>query len=314
MSSLLTNTSALTALQNLAATQRNLQTTQNQISTGLKISSASDNAAVWSTAQTMSSDNGALGSVASSLAYSGSMLDTFTSALQQAITVTNNIKNDLVSAQQPGADLTKIQTDITAQQSALKSISGSANFNGQNWLSNDVTAATGDSGSQSLVASYNNKSGVGFLTVSTAQTQLIDTATADNTLATKTGILDKKGAASTSTSILTLDVTTAVAPTSPPTVGANTIANMLTDVNSALASLDTAASTIGSARSNVTTQSSFISSLQNSLTAGVGSLVDADMNAASTRLQALQTQQSLGVQSLSIANQNTSMIMKLFGG
>ena len=311
MSSLLTNTSALTALQSLAATQRNLQTTQNQISTGLKISSAADNAAVWSTAQTMSSDNGALGSVSSSLAYSGSMLDTFTSALQQAITVTNNIKNDLVSAQQPGADLTKIQTDIAAQQSALKSISGSANFNGQNWLSNDVTSA-GDSGSQSLVASYNNKSGVGFLTVSTAATQLIDTATADSTLATKTGILDKAGTASTATSLLTLDVTTA------GTLGSgshtNSLANMLTDVNTALASLDTAASTIGSARSNVTTQSTFISSLQNSLTAGVGSLVDADMNAASTRLQALQTQQSLGVQSLSIANQNTSMIMKLFGG
>ena len=305
MSSLLTNTSALTALQNLAATQRNLQTTQNQISTGLKISSAADNAAVWSTAQTMSSDNGALGSVSSSLAYSGSMLDTFTSALQQAITVTNNIKNDLVSAQQPGADLSKIQTDIAAQQSALKSISGSATFNGQNWLSNDITAATGDSGSQSLVASYNNKSGVGFLTVSTSATQLIDTSSGTGT-ATDTGILSKKGATATGVSVLTMDVTSLTT--------TNSLANMLKDVNTALGSLDTAASTIGSARSNVTTQSSFISSLQNSLTAGVGSLVDADMNAASTRLQALQTQQSLGVQSLSIANQNTSMIMKLFGG
>ena len=304
MSSLLTNTSALTALQNLAATQRNLQTTQNQISTGLKISSAADNAAVWSTAQTMSSDNGALGSVSSSLAYSGSMLDTFTSALQQAITVTNNIKNDLVSAQQPGADLSKIQTDIAAQQSALKSISGSANFNGQNWLSNDTTAA-GDGGSQSLVASYNNKTGVGFLTVSTSATQLIDTSTGAGTT-TDTGILSKDGASATGVSVLTMDVTNLTT--------TNSLANMLTDVNTALGSLDTAASTIGSARSNVTTQSAFISSLQNSLTAGVGSLVDADMNAASTRLQALQTQQSLGVQSLSIANQNTSMIMKLFGG
>jgi len=303
MSSLLTNVSALTALQNLATTQRNLQTTQNQISTGLKISSAADNAAVWSTAQTMSSDNGALGSVSSSLSYSGSMLDTFTSALNQAITVTNNIKNDLVSAQQPGADLNKIQTDIAAQQSELKSISGSANFNGQNWLSNDVTAATGDSGSQSLVASYNNKSGVGFLTVSTSTTQLIDTSTGAGT-ATDTGILSKKGATATGVSVLTMDVTSLTT--------TNSLANMLKDVNTALGSLETAASVIGSARSNVTTQSSFISSLQNSLTAGVGSLVDADMNAASTRLQALQTQQSLGVQSLSIANQNTAMIMKLF--
>ena len=311
MSSLLTNVSALTALQNLATTQKYLQTTQNQISTGLKISSAADNAAVWSTAQTMSSDNGALGSVASSLSYSGSMLDTFTSALQQAITVTNNIKNDLVSAQQPGADLNKIQTDIASQQKALSSISGSTNFNGQNWLSNDTTA-TGDGGSQNLVASYNNKSGVGFLTVDTTATQLFDTASGHSALADKSGILDQAGPASSSTSVATLDVTTAG--TLGTGTNTNSLANMLADVNTALGKLDTAASTIGSARANVTTQSVFISSLQNSLTAGVGSLVDADMNAASTRLQALQTQQSLGVQSLSIANQNTSMIMKLFGG
>ena len=301
MSSLLTNVSALTALQSLSMTQKALQTTQSQISTGLKVASAADNAAVWSTAQTMSSDNGALGAVSSALAYSGSMLDTFTSALQQSITVTNNIKNDLVSAQQPGADLTKIQTDIAAQQSELTSIAKSATFNGTNWLAND----TGTNGTTaSLVASYSGGA-VGFLTVNTAATNLVDTSATTAGGASDTGILTKKGAAATGVSVTTLDVTN---------LGSSTLANMLTDVNTALASLDTAAATIGSARSNVTTQSTFISSLQNSLTAGVGSMVDADMNAASTRLQALQTQQSLGVQSLSIANQNTSMIMKLFGG
>eukprot|EP01037_Dinobryon_pediforme_P007301 gene7301-7372_t len=301
MSSLLTNVSALTALQSLSMTQKALQTTQSQISTGLKVSSAADNAAVWSTAQTMQSDNGALGAVSSALAYSGSMLDTFTSALQQSITVTNNIKNDLVSAQQPGADLTKIQTDIAAQQSELTSIAKSATFNGTNWLANDTTT---NGTTASLVASYSGGA-VGFLTVNTAATNLVDTNATTAGSASDTGILTKKGAAATGVSVTTLDVTS---------LGGSTLANMLTDVNTALAGLDTAAATIGSARSNVTTQSTFISSLQNSLTAGVGSMVDADMNAASTRLQALQTQQSLGVQSLSIANQNTSMIMKLFGG
>jgi len=55
-----------------------------------------------------------------------------------------------------------------------------------------------------------------------------------------------------------------------------------------------------------------VQSLQTSLNNGVGSLVDADLNVASTRLQALQVQQQLGVQSLSIANQSTQSILKLF--
>jgi flagellin len=70
---------------------------------------------------------------------------------------------------------------------------------------------------------------------------------------------------------------------------------------------------LGAARNQIDAQSKFLGVLSESITNSVSTLVDADMNEASTRLQALQTQQQLGVQSLSIANQNSQMILKLFG-
>ena len=87
---------------------------------------------------------------------------------------------------------------------------------------------------------------------------------------------------------------------------------MLKDVETALSSIESAASTIGATQTNITEQQNFVSALSDSLTSGVGSLVDADMNQASTRISALQVQQQLGVQALSIANSNTQLILRLF--
>ena len=83
-------------------------------------------------------------------------------------------------------------------------------------------------------------------------------------------------------------------------------------VDAAISNVAAAASELGTAQSRMMAQTSFVSSLQTSINNGVGSLVDADLNVASTRLQALQVQQQLGVQSLSIANQSTQSILKLF--
>ena len=83
-------------------------------------------------------------------------------------------------------------------------------------------------------------------------------------------------------------------------------------VDSAIAMSPPRPRPIGTAQSRITQQSSFVASLKTSIDDGVGSMVDADLNVASTRLQALQVQQQLGVQSLSIANQSTQMVLKLF--
>jgi flagellin len=256
----------------------------------------------------MSSDNGALGAVSSALKTSDSMLSTFTSAVEQAISVVNNIKNDLVSAQNPGANLTQIQADITAQQNSLLQIANGGAFNGQNWLNGTVNGSTSASasGSVSLVGSYTNNGGVGYISVSAGSVNLFTNGTGATSAATASGgILATVGAGSGAV----LGASAFNVSTSSAT---SQIAAMLTSVNSTISSLETAASSLGAAQEQVTTQQSFISTMQSNLSNGVAALVDADMNQVSTRLQALQTQQQLGVQSLSVANQSSQMILKLF--
>lgn len=90
------------------------------------------------------------------------------------------------------------------------------------------------------------------------------------------------------------------------------LASALTSVESALQTSISAAAAFGTAQNRIETQSDFIGKLTDSVTAGIGSMVDADMEEASARLQALQTQQQLGIQALSIANQGPGAIMALF--
>jgi flagellin len=304
MTYLLNNAAANTALLSLTMTQKNLSSTQNQLSTGLAVENASDNASYWSIAQTMISDNSALGAVSDSLKVSAQMVSTFNSALKQAMGVLIKIKADLTSAQNPGADLTQIQTDIVAQQKALTAIADSTVFNGQNWLKGDSTTGSTTPGgytTQKLVGGYvNGARGVIPIDIDTTNTILYD---ANTTAASKTGILDKPGTAS-GAAIKDFDVTTL------PT--GKTIADLLQDLDSAYTAMEKAGSTFGSATNMIETQQSYISAMQTNLDNGISALVDADMNKVSTKLQALQTQQQLGVQSLSIANQSTQMILKLF--
>ncbi len=106
MSSILTNNSAMVALQTLTKTMQELQTTQSRISTGMRVANASDNAAYWSIATTMKSDNGALGAVKDALNLGSATIDVASSALNATKDVVNQIKNKLVAALQPGVDRT----------------------------------------------------------------------------------------------------------------------------------------------------------------------------------------------------------------
>jgi flagellin len=310
-SSILTNQSALTALLSLNQTQQNMNMYENQISTGLAIAGASDNPSYWSIATNMKSDVGALGAVSSALSESASMLSTSTAALQSTISVMDAIKNDLTEASNPGASMTAIQTDISAQQQLLYSIGTSANFNGLNLLTNSSTSTAGLAtalGTVNLVASYNSNGGtaaVSYISLNAANTELFDgTAGATNAATATGGILGTAGTNS-GVSVLSMNI-------SADTAGSTTVANMLADVETAINSITSAASTVGGVQTNVTDQQTFVSNLSVSLSTGIGSLVDADMNNASTKIAALQVQQQLGVQALSIANSNTQLILKLF--
>ncbi len=314
MSSLLTNMSAMSALQSLAATQKSLQTTQNQISSGLRVASAADNAAYWSISTTMKSDTSALTAVSDALNLGSSTLGTATSALNSTLTILQKMKADLVTAQTPGVDKTQVQSDISAQQQSLVSVLSSASFNGVNLL--DGSQSTGGSTSVSFVSSFarnssgNTTLGTINLDISASGAQLGGTG---GILATAISGGITSGTAGTGSaaaqnfvagSIMAFDISSATS---------SDLTKIQAGIESAIKSVTAAGAKLGATQTNITTQSTFVSSLNDAITSGVGSLVDADMNVASTRLQALQTQQQLGIQSLSIANQNAQLILKLFG-
>jgi flagellin len=308
MSSILTNNSAMVALQTLTKTMQELQTTQSRISTGMRVANASDNAAYWSIATTMKSDNGALGAVKDALNLGSATIDVDSSALNATKDVVNQIKNKLVAALQPGVDRTKVQAEITALQGQLKSIADSASFSGRNWLSVDSSAA-GYNATKNVVASFTRDSAglvtTGTIDIDTTNTILFDTQTSGAT----GGLLDKDRTAGGSTaSVTTLDISTLTDAAADQT----TLQEYVQIADAALADVITAASDLGAAKARIDLQKDFVSNLSDAITKGVGSLVDADMNQESTRLQALQVQQQLGVQSLAIANQNSQMILKLF--
>ncbi|WP_363349790.1 flagellin [Methylocystis echinoides] len=296
MASILVNPSAITALQSLRSTQAALNKTQQEVSTGLKIASAADNASTWAIAETMKSDRAVLSTISDSLSGANSVLNVAAAAVKSAITVMNDIKNGIAQAQQPGADTTEILTNLQQLGKQLSSVVTSATFTGLNALDGSQTSPLKFIASYADGAGANNSS---MGTIDLTLTTLIDSAGGG------AGILEQSqgGAAGAATNFTAL---------AAGDLAAATIADTLTNADKALSDLTTYAAEIGATQTRVTQQNEFIRTMSEALTTGVSSLVDADMNETSTRLQALQTQQQLGVQSLSIANQNAQMIMKLF--
>jgi flagellin len=305
----------MTALQNLSNTQKNLTQTQSQISSGLAVANASDNAAYWSISTSMKSDVSALGAVSSALNLGASVLSTATSAMNSVETILKQMKADIVTAQTSGTNATQVQSDITAQQQSLISIMGSASFNGVNLLDGSTTTTN-------IVNSFSrNASGTtstGVLTVDTGTIALGGAGSAGGLLGASLGLANSTGALDNSSStsgayaadsLLGFSLTTA---SGTGTAGSTDLNVLATAIDTAISAVTAGAAQLGQYSTTVNNQLSFTSSLSDAITSGVGSLVDADMNVASTRLQALQTQQQLGIQALSIANQNSQLILKLF--
>ena len=165
MSSINTNISAMTALESLRATSKDMLTTQNRISTGLKVAGASDNAAYWSIATTMKSDNSALSTVQDALGLGKGTVDVAYNAINQSIDLVGQIKDKLVAAASPGVDRSKIQSEITQLQDQLKGISSSASFSGENWVSVN-SSTSGYSSTKTIVSSF-SRSSTGTVSIGT---------------------------------------------------------------------------------------------------------------------------------------------------
>lgn len=304
----------MTALQSLSATNKALEQTQGRISTGFRVAEASDNAAYWSIATTMRSDNKANSVVQDALGLGAGKVDTAYTAMNSALAVVDNIKAKILLAKTSSPeDRVKIQSEIKTYQAQLIDSIGGANYAGANLLQTDSTSSNTV---LHVISSYNRDSTgaviTGSIDIAYKNIRLIDSNAA------KDGILDKVGTAS-GRSILNIDVFNLAAVAGTPPIPATTGAtddekfnNLLTDIEKVLGAMTAAASELGAGKSRIDMQKDFVSKLMDSIDRGVGQLVDADMNQESTRLQALQVQQQLGIQSLSIANATSQNILSLF--
>ena len=273
MSSINTNVGAMIALQNLNSTSMQLQNVQNIISTGLKVSSAKDNGAVYAIAQNQRADVSALDSVTDSLNRNASVVDVAMSAGDSITDLLTQMKSKALAASDTSLDTTSrdaMQTDFNSLRDQITSTIANASFNGIDILN----------GSTSTLSALANASGTSTLTI---QGQNLSLGGSIVTVGTTASF-------STATSASTL---------------LSSIDTSLNNVSAALAKLGTSSAALAN---NIT----FVGKLQDSINQGIGNLVDADMATESSKLQALQTKQQLGVQALSIANQSTSTVLSLF--
>lgn len=310
MTSILTNVAAMSALQTLRGINSNMQETQARVASGMRVGTASDNAAYWSIATTMRSDNAALSAVEDALGLGAAKIDVAYSAMENAVDIVDAIKSRVVAATEQGVDKAKIQEEISQLQDQLFAVAQGASFSGENWLMG--------SGDKTVVSGF-IRDASGAVSVTQTDYTLIDTATATDRpnvlfgLDTATGLPDttlgivgQPGAVS-NVSVYEIDLNLLVDGTAT-----YTIAELLTDVESAFQALNSAAAQLGSIAMRIEMQETFMNKLTDAIDSGIGRLVDADMNEESTRLKALQTQQQLGIQALSIANTNSENILTLF--
>lgn len=347
MNSINTNFAALTALQSLNQTNKSMLKTQEHISTGLRVGSAEDNAAYWAMATSMRSDNKSLSAVSDALGLGAATIDVAYTAMNSSIDVLTEMKSKLVAAREPGVDRSKIQTEVDELQNQLRAIASSASFAGENWLAVD-TGGTSYNATETVVSSFSRTAGVngsavsvGTISINISSSFLFNANTdgaggvADSGAATADalGIIGSarfsiadadvaaaaRGSIDAAGTIVIANFDVANATVAPAEIDVSTATDAQVDdfiqaVDAAIQELTAAATNFGSAKKRIDIQQDFVSSLMGAIDRGVATLVDADMNAESTRLQALQVQQQLGIQALSIANSSSQNILSLFRG
>lgn len=278
------STSALRVLQ---STNRDMSDVQNRISTGKAISSAADNPAMWSIAQGLKADNSTNNAIMDGLKSTKAQADITGASLDQVSQILVDMKEKMTLAAS-GGNKADLQVEIGELQNQLKSVVAGASMGGKNWLDGSATSA-------SIVSSI-SKSSAGAVSVNTMDVDLTNTGLIDGAAG---GILDKVGTASTS-SVLAFDVTT------------GDIGNMLTDLETAISSVSKGAAAIGSASKRIEGQNDFMTQMNDIRSSAISQITDADMEEEVTKLKALEVQQQLSTQALSIANSQSATVLQLF--
>jgi len=273
MLSVNTNVGAMAALQFLNQTQTDLQATQSHINSGLKVANAKDNGAIFAIAQNMRGNITGYAAVSDSLNRGMSTVDVAISAGQSISDLLNELKGKALAAADSSLD--------TASRNALDA---------------DFTALRDQISTIVQNASFN---GTNMVDGSVANFQAL--ASADGT---------KKITAAGQTLSLSGTIVTL---TSTGTISTQGKASaMVATINSSIANVNASLAKLASGVKKFSIQATFVSKLVDTLNAGVGNLVDADMAVESAKLQSLQVKQQLGIQALSIANQAPSITLSLF--
>ena len=268
-----TNNGAATALQYLTATQSQLNATQSAINSGLKVSSARDDGAVFAIAQNQRGAVAGYTAVLNSINNGTSSVDVALSAGQSISDLLIQLKTKALAASDSSLDTASRQAlnaNFTALRDQITTIVKNAVFNGFNLVNgstNQITVLASSDGTRRITAAAQNLSLSG--------------------------------------SIVTLKSTATISTQAKASALVATIQTSLTNVDSALAKLSS-----GAAKFSI--QATFAQKLSDTLTAGIGNLVDANMAQESAQLQSLQVKQQLGIQALSIANQGPQSILSLF--
>ena len=404
MSSIMTNTSAMVALQTLKGINQNMNKVQSEISTGKSVATARDNAAVWAISKVMESDVKGFKGISDSLALGSSTVAVARQASETVTEMLTEIKGKIVAAQEQNVDRVKIQADIDALTGQISSVVGAAQFNGLNlvngtssgmnvlasldrtgattaashiavaaadlsfgtYTANDVfaTSGTASTDGDTFVLSLDQGGGTGDFTIADGTNPWlagdkislrIGERTVNYTVTANDVDAGNASVANSVPDMIAVGLKNAIDQLGVPGLVVNydsgtpgqlsfvndgatdlTVSGQYTNAGSgglgALAQIDVvtnttdalgrietmlqtsinAAASFGSAQKRIDIQSNFVSALSDSMRAGIGSLVDADMEETSARLQALQGQQQLGVQALSIANQAPQSILSLF--
>ena len=273
MNSINTNVGAMIALQNLNSISADLLTTQNRISTGLKVASAKDDGATYAIAQSQRATVKSLDAVKASLLRTSSTVDVALSAGESISDMLSELKDKALEASDTSLDTTArnaIRADFTSIRDQITKTLSNASFNGINLLN----------GSKSSISALANAQGTSRMTVAGEDMSL-------------------------GGSIVTLAANADFAT-------ATSAQSLLTTLDSSFNNVSAALSKLGTSSKALDNHVTFVGKLQDTMEAAIGKLVDADMARESTRLQALQIKQQLAIQALSIANQSQSYILSLF--
>ena len=306
MTSIITNSSAMNALQTLQGVNKNLATTQDRISTGLNISSAKDNAAYYQISETMKGDSAVYGSINEGLTLTKNSLATARNGAENFQDLAEKFVERVAFAQGAKGGLPEIGKELDELVKQMETTINQSTFNGD-----DMVGATAASG---LAASAVDAA-TGALTAATAAT---------DTRNVVTGITRGGGTYDVTTiEVGTVDLGALLADfkglaggfaaaAGNAATGEAFLAGALQSSEGVLKGATDAATSLGLSEKSIEGQQDFLKSLVNNIDTGVGAMIDADMESEAARLQALQTQQQLATQALSIANQGPSSIMSLF--